>query len=87
MAMGEEAGSPAVLGEPDTPWGTVRGRGFGGGGGGGGGGDGAPVTGGGPRPSFYSDIFTSLWHLRQLLGVYPRDFKNSKISQQITATS
>lgn len=60
MAMGEEAGSPAVLGEPDTPWGTVRGRGFGGGGGGGGGGDGAPVTGGGPRPSFYSDIFTSL---------------------------
>lgn len=59
MAMGEEAGSPAVLGEPDTPWGTVRGRGAGGGGGGGGG-DGAPVTGAGPRPSFYSDIFTSL---------------------------
>lgn len=66
MAMGEEAGSPAVLGEPDTPWGTVRGRGFGGGGGGGGGGDGAPVTGGGPRPSFYSDIFTSLATLRRL---------------------
>lgn len=60
MALGVGAGSPAVLGEPDTPWGTVRGRGVGGGGGGGGRGGGATVTGAGPRPSFYSDIFTSL---------------------------